>query len=127
MRAISEVLEIPLRLGRGEHPLLVVGPCLGVPAAGVHVLLIDAGVPLDLFHSPIPGTWIQRTANGLRALLVNWDDIPCGRSINLAPFGADSGKVVDFWTDEPLRLEQGRLTKTLPPHTCLLATINPRS
>ena len=80
-----------------------------------------AGVPLDLFRSPRPAQWLQRTSAGWRVLLVNWSDEPCEIALDLRAIGIDAERGRDFWTDAAIKVRDGVLSRPLPPHTSLLA------
>ncbi|HRJ73169.1 MAG TPA: hypothetical protein PLS03_13180 [Terrimicrobiaceae bacterium] len=81
-----------------------------------------AAVPLDLFTSEHPSTWIQKLASGLhRILLVNWEDRPRLVSVDLAALNVPRRVVRNFWSDESVPVRQGRLSVKLPARSCLLA------
>lgn len=80
-----------------------------------------AGVPLDLFRSPRPAQWLQRTSAGWRVLLVNWSDEPREIALDLRAIGIDAERGRDFWTDAAIKVRDGVLSRPLPPHTSLLA------
>jgi len=85
----------------------------------------DAAVPLDLFQAELPSTWLQRTAGGHRALLINWTDAPARFSLDLRSHGTAAANAVNFWDDQPLQLlEDGRLAAELPGRSCLMATLS---
>jgi len=82
-----------------------------------------AGVPLDLFRSPRPAQWLQRTSAGWRVLLVNWSDEPREIALDLRAVGIDAERGRDFWTDAAIKVRDGVLSRPLPPHACLLVEI----
>lgn len=80
----------------------------------------EAGIPLDLFQSEQPSVWIQKTFSGHRIMLINWTDEEKTLSLDLNTHGI--GKIVDFWTDEPIQTSNGSLVKKIGPHASLLGT-----
>jgi hypothetical protein len=85
----------------------------------------EAGIPLDLFTADYVTKWTQRLRRGFRALLINWEDRERELSLDLKALKLPGRKARNFWTDEPVSLRQGRLTRRLSPHACLLVTLNP--
>jgi hypothetical protein len=79
-----------------------------------------AGVPLDLFRSPRPAQWLQRTSAGWRVLLVNWSDEPREITFDLRAFGIDAERGRDFWTDAVVKVRDGVFSRPLPSHASLL-------
>jgi hypothetical protein len=82
----------------------------------------EAGIPLDLFQSDHPSTWIQKTSSGHRILLTNWSDEEKSMSFDLKAHGIESSSVIDFWTDEPTETKNGGIVKKLKPHFSYLGT-----
>jgi len=84
----------------------------------------EAAIPLDLFSSDRPSYWLQKLKRGNRALLINWEDTPQERSMDLNALGLQARKAVNFWNDKTVRIVRGRITEVLPPRSCLLAVIS---
>ena len=82
----------------------------------------EAGIPLDLFQSDHPSTWIQKTSSGHRILLTNWSDEEKSMSFDLKAHGIECSSVIDFWTDEPTETKNGGIVKKLKPHSSYLGT-----
>lgn len=81
----------------------------------------NAAIPLDLFNADIPAYWVQKLDSGKqRILLVNWTDAKAELSLDLETLNVRGTKLKNFWTGEPLKTRQGKLTAELLPHACLL-------
>ena len=83
----------------------------------------EAAIPLDLFTSDRPSYWFQKLKKERRVLMINWEDTPQERSIDLNALGLQGRKAVNFWNDKSVRITRGRITEVLPPRSCLLAVI----
>lgn len=79
----------------------------------------QGGVPLDLFSSELAAYWTQRLTRGARALMINWTDREQELSMDVAASEIEGRPLRDFWTDRPVAVTKGRLTKRLAPHSCL--------
>ncbi|MDZ4200378.1 MAG: hypothetical protein U1E27_13965, partial [Kiritimatiellia bacterium] len=80
----------------------------------------EAGIPLDLFRTALPAQWIQKTAGGGRALLINWAEEERELSLDLSPHAPGVREVRDLWTGESVPVIDGRLICRLAPHACRL-------
>lgn len=78
----------------------------------------ETGIPLDLFAVEHPSYWLQKTASGHRALLINWTDESAVRELNLAPHGISAGSATDLWHDTVYPVEKNQLRFELPPRSC---------
>ena len=56
-------------------------------------------------------------------LMINWEDTPQERGVDLTALGLEPRKAVNFWNDKAVRITRGRITEVLPPRSCLLAVI----
>lgn len=83
----------------------------------------DTAVALDLFESALPSYWIQKTPSGHRVLLVNWEDSPAVRRLDLGALGIPSRSCMNFWNDRLVHVRNGILEEELPPRSCLFATV----
>lgn len=83
----------------------------------------EAAIPLDLLESAVPSYWFQKLKKERRVLMINWEDTPQERSIDLNALGIQERKAVNFWNDKAVRIVRGRITEVLPPRSCLLAVI----
>lgn len=81
----------------------------------------NAAIPIDLFRTNLPSTWVQKLDSGLhRVLLVNWTEQKMRLSADLEQLNVPRQKTTNFWTGESVRLTGGRLSADLAPHSCLL-------
>ena len=78
----------------------------------------SAPMPVDLFESDVASKWIQPIPGGFRTLLVNWTDAEAELSLDLAAHGLAGTKARDFWTDEEVAIQGGRVSAVLPPRSC---------
>ena len=83
----------------------------------------NAAIPLDLFSSALPSYWLQKAGDSFRVLLINWTDEPAEKILDLEQLGLDSAKAVNFWTDEEIKISNGRIAANLAPRSCLFATL----
>lgn len=86
----------------------------------------EAGVPLDLFEAAYPGVWIQKINAGPRILLVNWEDAERTLSFDAAEHGVTAESMRNFWTDESVAIDNGRVEVLLPPHASIFLSSNKR-
>ena len=84
---------------------------------------MPAAIPLDLLHSELPSYWIQQGTKHCRILLVNWQDIPQERRIDLSQHGINSSQATNFWNDQQIAIRDNLLTAVIEPRSCLLAVI----
>ncbi|CAN5391258.1 hypothetical protein BH09VER1_BH09VER1_08030 [soil metagenome] len=81
----------------------------------------NAAIPLDLFRSEYPASWVQRLDSGLhRILLINWKDGPASLSLDLASLNIPHRNPKNFWSGESVKVKRGKLSLRLAPHSCLL-------
>lgn len=83
----------------------------------------EAAKPVDLFETSMPSKYIQKYEGGHRILLINWGEAAKEISINLQGYGLSAPEAVDFWEDCKIKVSKGIISKTLQPHSCLLAEI----
>ena len=80
----------------------------------------EAATPLDLFKSERPSYWLQKAGTKHRVMLVNWEDIPEERGLNLHQYGIEAVEGRNFWNDETVHVSDEILTARLPARSCLL-------
>ncbi len=84
----------------------------------------DTGIPLDLFYAENPRFWMQKVSSGYRILMINWsDDAEQEMVFDLKSFGIEGKQAFNFWTDEKIKIENGRITAVLNPRSCLFAVV----
>lgn len=82
----------------------------------------NAGIAIDLFRSELPAYWVQNvSADQHRILIVNWSDYAAVFQMDLEALNIPHRKLMNFWTDQPVTVQGGRIEIELPPHGCLLA------
>ncbi len=79
----------------------------------------DAAIPLDLFSEKLPCYWVQKVKDYHRVLLVNWEDTPAVRRIDLNRLGVSSRKCINFWNDKAVKTKNGIIEVELAPRSCL--------
>jgi hypothetical protein len=84
----------------------------------------DAAIPLDLFRSELPATWLQRVGKYHRLLVANWTDEPAVHSFDFQAHHIAAKTAVNFWNDQAVPMIDGVIRVELPPRSCLLAVIN---
>ncbi len=84
----------------------------------------EAAVPLDLFESDRPAIWLQKTSDGHRVLLINWQDENAEMEFCLNTHGVTGNNAVNFWNDQPVDISSGKIRAILKPRSCLLTVIN---
>ncbi len=84
----------------------------------------DAAVPLDLFSEALPKYWLQKISSGYRVLMVNWDDAPAVRKINLKKLNISANTAVNFWNDQPVKICNGVVETELAPRSCIFFTVH---
>ncbi|HOM80468.1 MAG TPA: alpha-galactosidase [Armatimonadota bacterium] len=76
-------------------------------------------VPLDLCDEQRASLWLQTLPEERRLTVVNWLDEPRELSFAFAEHGlAAPEEVIDFWSDERVPVQDGRLSLKLPAHGC---------
>lgn len=80
----------------------------------------EAAIPLDLFKSERPSYWLQNVGAKHRIMLVNWEDNPAVRGLNLQQYGIAALTGRNFWNDEIVQVSDGVLSRELSPRSCLL-------
>jgi len=80
-------------------------------------------IPLDLFKSDLPAHWLQKVGDKHRILLINWSDEAKEMTFNLNQYGINSNQAVNFWNDEAVKIDQGKITTILEPRSCLFAVV----
>jgi len=84
----------------------------------------EAAVALDLFSSTLPKYWVQKVGAGKRrVLMVNWDDAPAVRKVDLKKPGIEGKTYRNFWTDAKVRVKNGVIEEELAPRSCLFVEI----
>ncbi len=83
----------------------------------------EVAIPLDLFERELPETWLQPVNGRHRILLINWKDESEKHVFDLAEHGLDGTSAVNFWNDEPVVIENGRIEVELPARSCLFAEV----
>jgi hypothetical protein len=84
----------------------------------------DAAIPLDLFRSELPATWLQRVGGYHRLLLANWTDAPAVQAFDFKMHDITAKIAVNFWNDQAIPMSDGVIRAELPPRSCLLAVTN---
>jgi hypothetical protein len=82
-----------------------------------------AAIPLDLFESELPIVWLQDVNGKYRILLINWKDEPENHIFDLNEHGINASTAVNFWNDEVISLNDGRIEAALEPRSCLFAVV----
>ena len=80
----------------------------------------EAARPLDLFRTDRPTQFLQKLKAGWRVLLVNWGETPETFFFDPAAHGVNAASAVDFWREEPVSLDSGKLVFELAPRSCRL-------
>ena len=83
----------------------------------------EAALPLDIFSTEHPSCWLQKLKRGHRVLLINWDNVPQEKTIDLKALNISARKAVNFWNDKPVRIVNGRISAVLAPRSCLFAVV----
>jgi len=83
----------------------------------------DAAIPLDLFRSALPSTWLQQVGSYHRLLLINWTEQTAVHSFDLKAYHLAPTSVVNFWNDQSVPVNQGVIQAKIPPRSCLFAVI----
>ena len=68
---------------------------------------------------PEPGFSVCRTV-----LLINWGDAPVRKEFDLNAHCIAAGSGRNFWNDQPVDIQNGRICAELPAHSCLLTVLN---
>lgn len=103
-------------------------PCLNETGLNMLRRVVSApigepGVPLDLFQSELPETWLQKVESAWRLLLINWEEGSCEKTFSFDKCQVHAGKARDFWTDQPCKVHNNRISIELQPHSCRLLEI----
>ena len=80
----------------------------------------SAPLPVDLFDGNIVSKWLQRTPDGFRVLLVNWDDEEKEMVFDFGPYGYNGSKARNFWTDERIDIHDNTIRAVVRGHGCLM-------
>lgn len=80
----------------------------------------SAPLPVDLFESEIVSKWIQKTPDGFRLLLVNWDDEEKEMVFDYGALGYRGSKARNFWTDEKVEIRDDTVRTVVRGHGCLM-------
>ena len=83
----------------------------------------ETAIPLDLFQSDLPACWLQKVGGGHRVLLINWNDEPKEKVFDLNKYGITTSHAVNFWNDQPVKINNHKIEAVLEARSCLFAVV----